>query len=670
MKPQDGRWIRRGLAMLLLFLLLSIYPTGVVAFSFDPVFWGTTKALLSLDPSAPPFSAIEITNYVDDALFVVVNLMDGTAPPLLLPPPSNPTHDNAPRYLYDYETTIPPSRFVLTRAEERLFAFLLAVRQRYCPSTTLRIVGGWVRDKLLEAAANHGGLNNSTQNFHDIDVVLSDVSGVDFGRYIQQYLEEFPEEVTANYQDLVIQVKPMAPASSSSSRHLQTASLKFGDLIVDLGRSRYETGYKTEGRVPTATGRGAPVQDAFRRDFTVNALYYNLHTQRVEDWTEQGLFDLLVERRLTTPQTASASLAEDPLRVLRAARFAAQLSPNPDDRAFTWHPDLQRATQNPRVARALRRKVSRDGKGREVQALFNAQRPSVGLRWLLSSSSSDSRKQPSLLSSIFELSDEDSTGSPGLYRQAYRDLVRVECMTADCFLDRSDCRHLFYAAWLYSHWQAQMAVNTNNCTTMPGTKSSRQQKRESVVYQCLSQALSCPNRDVQSVQQILNGIDMWHALFRNYCDNNNVTAESPSSAKLRSDVRWDIYQRLKKLGPLWKDSLILTLSVMDDPRAGTKEAVSIFNEWVDFVEQDLGLGKDIFDKNYVKPLLNGREMKERALPGLYGTRFREALQAQEEWQVRNGYVGTALVLNHQERHDAQKQLTRFLAQRFPELCKE
>lgn len=37
---------------------------------------------------------------------------------------------------------------------------------------------------------------------------------------------------------------------------------------------------------------GTPYEDAIRRDFTINSLFYNLQTEEVEDWTELGLKDL------------------------------------------------------------------------------------------------------------------------------------------------------------------------------------------------------------------------------------------------------------------------------------------------------------------------------------------------------------------------------------------
>ena len=79
---------------------------------------------------------------------------------------------------------------------------------------------------------------------------------------------------------------------------------------------RAEEIYQENSRIPTVQ-MGTPFQDAQRRDFTVNALFYNLKTKQVEDWTQRGMQDLR-QRRLVTPLDAKTTFEDDPLRVLRA----------------------------------------------------------------------------------------------------------------------------------------------------------------------------------------------------------------------------------------------------------------------------------------------------------------------------------------------------------------
>lgn len=84
---------------------------------------------------------------------------------------------------------------------------------------------------------------------------------------------------------------------------------------------------------------GTPLEDACRRDLTINALFYNLHSQQIEDQTGLGLQDLgLVpgfEPRIRTPLQPFETFHDDPLRVVRAVRFAARFG-----RAFKLDEEL------------------------------------------------------------------------------------------------------------------------------------------------------------------------------------------------------------------------------------------------------------------------------------------------------------------------------------------
>lgn len=68
---------------------------------------------------------------------------------------------------------------------------------------------------------------------------------------------------------------------------------------------------------------GTPREDAFRRDFTVNALFYDPRTFHVIDYTG-GVFDLNA-RLIRTVGDPDLRMREDPVRMLRAVRFAAKL---------------------------------------------------------------------------------------------------------------------------------------------------------------------------------------------------------------------------------------------------------------------------------------------------------------------------------------------------------
>jgi len=68
---------------------------------------------------------------------------------------------------------------------------------------------------------------------------------------------------------------------------------------------------------------GTPQEDAFRRDFTINALFYNIEDFSIVDYVG-GLRDL-AERRIRVIGDPAVRFAEDPVRMLRALEFAARL---------------------------------------------------------------------------------------------------------------------------------------------------------------------------------------------------------------------------------------------------------------------------------------------------------------------------------------------------------
>jgi len=97
--------------------------------------------------------------------------------------------------------------------------------------------------------------------------------------------------------------------------------------------------YDRESRNPEVAWGDTLIEDLLRRDFTVNAMAVSLGADRTVTDPFGGLGDLLA-RRLRTPGPAVDSFADDPLRMLRAVRFVAQLGLTPVDEvveAMTAH---------------------------------------------------------------------------------------------------------------------------------------------------------------------------------------------------------------------------------------------------------------------------------------------------------------------------------------------
>ncbi len=92
---------------------------------------------------------------------------------------------------------------------------------------------------------------------------------------------------------------------------------------IEVVTFRHDGAY-ADGRRPTSVVFCTPEEDAQRRDFTVNALFLDPQTSEVHDFVK-GMADLKI-RLLRTVGKPQVRFAEDHLRILRAARFAAQLN--------------------------------------------------------------------------------------------------------------------------------------------------------------------------------------------------------------------------------------------------------------------------------------------------------------------------------------------------------
>ncbi len=123
-------------------------------------------------------------------------------------------------------------------------------------------------------------------------------------------------------------------------RRFRLAHIHFGPDIIEVATfrghhdSEVDDGRVTEGgRILRDNVYGDVDEDAWRRDFTVNALYYNVDDFSVLDYV--GGMEDLKAGRIRTVGDPERRFREDPVRMLRAVRFAVKLG-------FTIHPDTER----------------------------------------------------------------------------------------------------------------------------------------------------------------------------------------------------------------------------------------------------------------------------------------------------------------------------------------
>ena len=226
----------------------------------------------------------------------------------------------------------------LTEKEKSIFATLMEVLATNSLNTPIRANGGWVRDKVM-------GLESD-----DIDISLEGMYGEDFAKLITDYMLKRGEKVTYK----------VIKATSEKSKHLETASVSVNGQVIDLVGMRSET-YTGDSRIPTIEV-GTPEQDSFRRDLTINSLYYNINNTTVEDWTGQGLHDIR-EKIIRTPLPPLQTFLDDPLRLLRTVRFTNRFE-------FTPVPELLDAAMNPAIREGLLEKASFERMGVELDKML------------------------------------------------------------------------------------------------------------------------------------------------------------------------------------------------------------------------------------------------------------------------------------------------------------
>ena len=129
-------------------------------------------------------------------------------------------------------------------------------------------------------------------------------------------------------------IKKDADSLWETGREFGTIAAQFGDVTVEITTYRSEK-YETESRNPEVNFGDNIEGDLLRRDFTVNAMALELTTTPptfIDNF--DGVNDL-AHKILRTPGTPENSFSDDPLRMMRAARFSAQLGFDVDPAILT-----------------------------------------------------------------------------------------------------------------------------------------------------------------------------------------------------------------------------------------------------------------------------------------------------------------------------------------------
>jgi poly(A) polymerase len=200
------------------------------------------------------------------------------------------------------------------------------------------VIGGYVRDSLLKRPSK------------DIDIVVVG-SGIDLAKALAKRIGK--------------------KGRISIYKNFGTAMLRYDDLEIEFVGARKES-YQADSRKPSVEN-GSLEDDQNRRDFTVNAMAVSLNAETYGELVDpfNGLHDLK-QRIIRTPTDPDITYSDDPLRMMRAIRFSAQLG-------FDIEPESLNAIRHNRQRISI---ISGERIVEELNKIILAPKPSRGFHLL------------------------------------------------------------------------------------------------------------------------------------------------------------------------------------------------------------------------------------------------------------------------------------------------
>nr|WP_121273939.1 HD domain-containing protein [Pedobacter schmidteae] len=198
------------------------------------------------------------------------------------------------------------------------------------------IIGGYVRDIFLSRPSK------------DIDIVVLG-NGIDFAEHAGRLLK----------------------SKVAIFKNFGTAMLKFQDLEIEFVGARKES-YRSDSRKPIVEN-GTIEDDQLRRDFTINALAISLNKVNYGQLVDpfNGITDLK-NKLIRTPLNPELTFSDDPLRMMRAIRFASQLNFVIDEEALAAI-----KKQKERITIVSKERITD-----ELNKIILSKVPSVGFKYL------------------------------------------------------------------------------------------------------------------------------------------------------------------------------------------------------------------------------------------------------------------------------------------------
>lgn len=382
------------------------------------------------------------------------------------------------------------------------------------------------------------------------------------------------------------------------SKHLETATLAIFGQFIDFVNLRAET-YTNDSRIPDSVAFGTPLEDATRRDITINSMFWNIHTEEIEDFTGHGIPDI-DNGIIRTPLPPKETLLDDPLRLLRVIRFATRFQ-------YSIVPELLEAMQDPIVHASLREKVSRERIGIEIDKILNDRYGLQGMFLI---------NQSGVFNAIFGCQD-----APFKFDSSYEQVNSLL---------------LTFSKVIYynSEWsREELRLGLLACGMIPYSckkypiKNKGQNniiKEDFIVHSIVRDCLKLSNKDILSVGSVLNQLDKIENLL--LLDHDRDHNRDPVLiGELIKDIgsEWKLSFSLATVRMFWRAGFNVEEEVL------IREHLSKLSNLLLYID---GIG--LSDAWKIKPLLSGQEIQNllNLKPGqVVGKKLNELLH----WQFRN-----------------------------------
>ena len=222
-----------------------------------------------------------------------------------------------------------------------------------------------------------------------------------------------------------------------------TAQVKYRDIELEFVGARRES-YNRNSRNPIVEN-GTLEEDLTRRDFTINAMAIALNAKNFGQLLDpfRGIFDL-DKGIIKTPTDPDVTFSDDPLRMLRAIRFATQLAIPVVDEA-TQCPRLKNFSLSPETFEAIKKNaarmeiITRERINTELSKIMMSPKPSVGWKLL-----DQTGLLPYVFPAVIPLKGVEIVGGRG-----HKDNFHHTIQVLDNVASRSDNEWLRWAALLH-----------------------------------------------------------------------------------------------------------------------------------------------------------------------------------------------------------------------------